>query len=300
LSGTGFLLRNLPFAIENDIAWRLNIRLRRRPSSAPFLSGDTFRTLAGHVIEENEEFFQKGERRQGIVFCASTLSENRLRTIRNEKEYVLIVHHGDVNLGESFLRALDSSLCRHCFGQNCFVRDPRITPLPIGLEDQWHHQHGNVRDFLRIRRSRVQKSPTIVWGFSLNTNPDERWPCYRALLKCRFAHEVPIGINSRLYKKFINRSMFIASPPGNGADCFRTWEALYLRIVPIVKRSVISEYFTSIGLPLLIVDDWREMISWTQDFLSEEYTRLLPGFSSEKLWLPYWNSQFQAHLSRGS
>jgi hypothetical protein len=297
VSGTGFLIRNLPFAIENDIAWRLNIRLRRRPSSAPFLSGDTLRTLAGQVIEEREEFFQNGESRQGVVFCASTLATDRLRTL-SEEGYVLIVHHGDVNLDDSFLRALDSSRCRHCFAQNCLVRDPRVTPLPIGLEDQWLHQHGNVRDFVRIRRARVRKSPTIVWGFSLHTNPDERWPCYRALLKCRSAHTVPTGINSRLYKKFINQSMFIASPPGNGADCFRTWEALYLRTVPIVKRSVMSEYFASLGLPLLVVDDWRQMTSWSRDFLAEEYARLLPAFSSEKLWLPYWSSEIQGHLGR--
>ena len=32
---------------------------------------------------------------------------------------------------------------------------------------------------------------------------------------------------------------FVASPSGNGLDCHRTWEALLLRSIPIVKVSVL-------------------------------------------------------------
>jgi hypothetical protein len=92
--------------------------------------------------------------------------------------------------------------------------------------------------------------------------------------------------------------MFIASPPGNGEDCHRTWEALYLRIIPVVKRSVMTEYFKSVGLPMLLVDDWREMTSWSEDYLSETYDKLMPGFESEALWLSYWKTQFDKYMGR--
>jgi hypothetical protein len=156
-----------------------------------------------------------------------------------------------------------------------------------------------VNDFLRLRRARkVKKVPGIVGGFNLKTNPDERWLCYRALLGQRLAVSLPIGINSRIYRKSIQPYMFIASPPGNGEDCHRTWEALYLRIIPVVKRSVMTEYFKSVGLPMLLVDDWREMTSWSEDYLSETYDKLMPGFESEALWLSYWKTQFDKYMGR--
>ncbi len=296
MSATGFLIRSLPFAVENDIAWRLNLRLHRRPSSAPFLSGDTFRCKADLVIEEDEEFSYRSADGQQLVFCASELAADFLTSKRLSRDFVLIVHHGDKNIGDDFLAKLDTSSCSHCFAQNCLVKDPRITPLPIGLEDQWHHQHGHVKDFTRLRKKTADKIPRIAWGFSLHTNPDGRWPCYRALWKNPVAVSLPEGLNSRLYHKSIYPYMFMASPPGNGEDCYRTWEALYLRIVPIVKRSVMTEFFASLGLPMVLVDDWREITSWDESYLVEIYQRLAPGFDSAALWLPYWETLFRRHL----
>lgn len=181
MSSTGFLLKNLPFAIENDIARRFNIRLHRRPTSAPFLSGDTFRLAADLVFEENEESARKPAGQQRIVFCASSRAADLLKARRLPERCLLIVHHGDANICDDFRALLDAGGCSHVFAQNCMVKDSRITPLPIGLEDQWRHQNGVVRDFVRLRRKPVDKIPRIVWGFNLGTSPDERWPCYRAL-----------------------------------------------------------------------------------------------------------------------
>ena len=237
---------------------------------------------------------KKGEN-QRIAFCASLLAADLLQAHRLPKGCTLIVHHGDVNIGSDFQRLLDKSGCAHVFAQNCLVQDPRITPLPIGLEDQWRHNNGIVRDFVQLRREAIQKIPRIVNAFNLNTNPDERWPCYRSLWRHPLAVGLSAGTNSRLYRKFVTRYMFMASPPGNGADCHRTWEAMYLRIVPIVKRSVMTEYFQQLGLPLYLVDDWRELSSFTEERLVEIYEQLKHGFDSDGLWLPYWQDQFSQY-----
>jgi hypothetical protein len=53
------------------------------------------------------------------------------------------------------------------------------------------------------------------------------------------------------------RYAFVVSPHGNGLDCHRTWESLVLGNIPIVKRSSIDALYE--GLPVVIVDDWREI-----------------------------------------
>jgi hypothetical protein len=50
---------------------------------------------------------------------------------------------------------------------------------------------------------------------------------------------------------------FVVSPHGNALDCYRTWEALLMGCIPIVKRSPIDYLYD--GLPVAIVDDWGEI-----------------------------------------
>ena len=49
----------------------------------------------------------------------------------------------------------------------------------------------------------------------------------------------------------------MVSPEGGGMDCHRTWEALALGCIPVVKRSAFSDLFQN--LPVLIVDDWSDI-----------------------------------------
>ena len=42
----------------------------------------------------------------------------------------------------------------------------------------------------------------------------------------------------------------------HGVDCHRTWEALYLKTIPIVDRSLVTEYFSQF-FPMVLVDNWN-------------------------------------------
>lgn len=65
---------------------------------------------------------------------------------------------------------------------------------------------------------------------------------------------------------------FVISPHGRGLDCFRTWEALFAGCIVIVKRSPLDTLYA--GLPVVIVDDWREitapnLTAWVRAFGSD-------------------------------
>jgi hypothetical protein len=62
--------------------------------------------------------------------------------------------------------------------------------------------------------------------------------------------------------------MFIPSPAGNGLDCHRTWEALYLGCVPVILK---NEFCGDKSWPILIVDDWDELIRQDKVELSRIY-----------------------------
>jgi hypothetical protein len=58
---------------------------------------------------------------------------------------------------------------------------------------------------------------------------------------------------------------FVISPHGNGLDCHRTWEALCLGCIVIVKKSPIDTLYTD--LPVLIIDNWSDFGGPKDEFL---------------------------------
>lgn len=58
-----------------------------------------------------------------------------------------------------------------------------------------------------------------------------------------------------IWKKYTNHK-FVVSTHGNGLDCHRTWEIIFLGGIVITKKSSLDPMFE--GLPVVIVNDWEE------------------------------------------
>ena len=98
------------------------------------------------------------------------------------------------------------------------------------------------------------------------------------------------------YYRRVAQRRFTLSPEGNGVDCHRTWEALYLKSIPIVQRSPEMQHFDD--LPMLFTDDYSEL---TPDYLEEQDSRILEtDYVIEKLYLSHWWDQIEATIARYS
>jgi len=82
---------------------------------------------------------------------------------------------------------------------------------------------------------------------------------------------------------------FVLSPHGGGLDCHRTWEAICLGCIPIVKTSGLDPLYTD--LPVLIVNEWRDVTPELLTRTVEEYKSRT--FRMEKLHLSYWMDQMR-------
>lgn len=212
------------------------------------------------------------------------------------KPFVLITHNGDLNIDATYLNLARDDRVVHWFAQNCILRHPKITAIPIGLENRRRHTNGVVRDYRGLQRRRSRKRMRVLYGFTLSTNEREREPALRALRRASIADPLE-RTNSREYRTRLEQYGFIASPPGNGVDCHRTWEALYLRTIPIVKRSAFYDSFPD--LPLLAVDDWSEICGWDADFLEKSYVMLSAAIDTTPfLNFGYWAAMIERSRSK--
>jgi len=286
-------LKNIPFRLESRLVRRWYRTTGGRPSSAPFLSGDGFRALTPWRYEPATaaSFDPAGVPEGAVVFCEAWLLEAFLKTVapRFAGPVTVLSANGDPNFTPEKLAWLPATVKR-LWTQNLDADHPRVEPLPIGLENARLHLNGIAADFRSLRRAAPPALNRILWGFSEVTNPSVRGLARRALEACPLADKQP-AVNARAYRKNARRYRFLASPPGNGLDCHRTWEALYLGVVPIVLRSVLTLRLEALGLPVWLVDSYDELASVTEAGLEARYQRLAGGFKNPALWMDFWKGR---------
>ena len=285
---------------------KINRRLRRafislsstpRKGSHPFISGDTFREWADFVYENGSKCKAEDIKEGSIVFLSGECLDEFFNKIHPNINccYKLITHNSDRGIGEKEISYIDHKVIRW-FAQNALVIHPKITPIPIGLESLSYSNAGRLSLFKNLAYPRNYKKDILV-NFNVLTNPKERKDCLEKMRKNKLANIVEKKISQRDYIKLLKSSLAVASPPGNGEDCHRTWEAILFGTIPIVKRSAFVEHFASLGLPLWIVEDYSEITSASEKELRKKCEVLLArsiGISKNLLAYHYWQGIIRA------
>lgn len=271
--------------IQARMARNLDRFLGRRPSSAPFLSGDTFRTLARWKWDEEEspnfgpEAIQAGD----IVFVSWHLG-SFLKDLASQVAvpFILVTSNSDQAIGAYHGELLEKTPIVRWYAVNVQVFHPKIVPIPLGLENARSHWYGEVTDFHRLRRFMPQaKTRFLCWGFAVKNNPTERESAQAVLRSLEGAEELK-ALDPFRYRRRLCQYALVASPPGNGPDCHRTWEALYLGVVPVVRKSVLTEAFVARGIPLVQLDRWED--------LSNLVPPTQPFSEPKALFFEYWKN----------
>jgi hypothetical protein len=254
------------------------------------------------------------------------------------KPYVIITGMDDMTFPEAVVGTFFDTLaqksplfCRW-FATNC--RDRRspcdkITPIPYGIDywtlsrrQSWTNTpmasaYTQDRHLSQLRKSTVHFSkrydasspsssssspptPRIYINFQFNLDGNgssERLSAYQTIPRDLMSiQETPCN----RYDTWgaYSQHVFVASPRGNGLDTIRTWEALMMGCIVIVRRlsdtpaatTVMEELYAD--LPVVIIDRWSDI---TRDFLDRilsEYSQRT--FRYDKLTMKYWIDRIEA------
>lgn len=288
-----------PKLVATFARMHLNRLLRRRPSSKPFISGDTFRALADHVWESGNELLDGDNVKHGdVIFCESTSVESLASQILGKLNVpvVLLLGNSDRNITNLEANILQSLKTQSIYAQNLTEPVSGINPLPIGIENAWLGKNGRTAGFRQSRRYSRSRKFRIMWTFSIATNAELRTLAAISLADCPVADYLG-DLSPREHRENLSTYAFIASPPGNGIDTHRTWEAMYLGSVPIVIRSHLTEFYKSLGLPIWLLDSYSELVGIDEDQLRNKYVELRPKFDSQALWIDFWADRIKSQTS---
>ena len=283
-------LRNLPFKINKKLLqWIIRFSEDPRPESFPYISGDTFRKHCDHIFDRTKTFRPQSVKANQTIFVQADMLKSFFEDLHPliSSPYILVSHNSDQNIGPEFFPFIDGKLI-HWFAQSLTAPHPKISPLPIGLENLHYQNHGVTSRFEKIRKNIPAKNSRVLAGFNVRTNPEERSAALNVLRQHSAVDLLERPLRPAEYLERLATYKFVASPAGNSLDCIRTWEALYVRVVPIVKRSVISDFFRDLGLPLLVVKEWEDLKNIDEAGLAKIYGDLEGRFEHDALWFPYW------------
>lgn len=116
-----------------------------------------------------------------------------------------------------------------------------------------------INTLLYLRKKYKNKKDKIFCDVHLSCNEkfnNERKKVKDILEKEKHLEFLKLRTNqNNIWEKYANHK-FTISTHGNGLDCHRTWEIMFLGSIVITKTSSLDKMFE--GLPVIIVDDWDE------------------------------------------
>lgn len=219
-----------------------------------YITGNKFKRLADYVLDEG------GFRRTGIVndtpvyFVKTDLVEVFFTNHAPASPYKLITHNSDYNITDYYLKYLQDSNLVRWFAQNVNTRHPKVESIPIGLANEiW--AHGEEAVMQKAVNANNPKNTTLYCNFNVSTNRESRTACLDFMNRNNVTMAKASDFNT--YLQELSKSLFTLSPDGNGIDCHRTWEALYLKTIPVVVRSIHTEFYRT--LPILVIESWEAL-----------------------------------------
>jgi hypothetical protein len=272
-----------------------------------------------------------GPHADGTVIWVNTIHVSRFIADilpRIEGRFVLVTGRENISTaGFDIEQVLAHPGLSHWFMENYehpahYLETGRVTPLPLGLNyhkldpaspnqsrDMGLPAPPGVQqlDFKAIRKriAPIRTRPLKVYcNFHLNMDTFlrhhhaqkraiARAEAYEALRDKPFVILEPRQAPRHVVWERHAEAVFEASPRGNSIDCHRTWEALLLHSIPIVKSTLLDPLYD--GLPVAIVQDWSEVTperleSWLSDFA--------PWFDQPpppQLYSKFWIARFHAY-----
>jgi len=145
---------------------------------------------------------------------------------------------------------LESPMITRWLANNVQMIHPKLISVPVGIG--FDHERSGAHPILaETMEANLPKKALVYASYTLGTNTPARKKCFE---------ETDIlypwtGFRENL--EAIARSLFVISPCGGGVDCYRHWEALYLKTIPIVTDDNLNIRFYR-DLPFVLIKDWSE------------------------------------------
>lgn len=227
---------------------------------------------------------------KGIIFCKTDYLEQLFNELKDypDGEYKLITHLSDYGINERIF-AHKPVCIKKWYAQNVEYQHSDLIPIPIGIENHIGESKGtciNLQFWENYELNcKYRKQYHLYSNFTIK-NHASRQDWYQHLKHQEFGFSEPTSYEHYLHD--MHHAYFCASPRGNGLDCHRTWEALYMDCIPIVPKHFIYDTFDA---PIIQIENVKII---TPEWLHEQvlnYNISKFQFNKNILTFEYWKNK---------
>lgn len=242
-----------------------------------------------------------------VPFSKIDFWQKEVAAIRKDTNTVFVTHQGDNPVTQFMVNSIPRNV-KVWFALNSIATSTancKVVGLPLGLNNvdyvesktstnknystNFSHIAPFQENILKARKERKNKDfKNLVYSnFSLETNFSQRVTCKTYFSDKNFVTtEEPTKTHFEYLLETLKHP-FVLSPPGNGIDCIRIWESMYLGRIPIVLNSSTIRQFDS--LPILFVNSWEDV---TENLLND-FLEKTENSNLSMLYLSYWKELIQ-------
>ena len=151
----------------------------------------------------------------------------------------VISHNSDYTFGQEILPHIPQNIEKFWCQNYNYIETDVVKSLPIGLErKRWFPEQRKQEVLKDMMSIDIGRDELVYMNFNISTTPI-RMQIYEDLKDKQFINKEMVGNGGNYENYLINlkKHKFVVSPPGNGIDCHRNWEAIYLGCIPIVLNS---------------------------------------------------------------
>lgn len=169
------------------------------------------------------------------------------------------------------------------FTSNCQIQDERVVPIPFGINPDALKPIKVIIDY--IPSMKIERTNKVVACWSNTTN--QRAYIKSALDKSMFYTD---SCDQHEFFRRLLSSKYCLCPEGNGLDCYRILECLYLGCVPIIVSNLVNPIWQKayqIGLPIVRPNEIGGCLSnlMATDITLERF-KLSPA-----IYMEYWKER---------
>jgi hypothetical protein len=249
------------------------------------ITGNSFKLISDDFLDEEKPFLDISKKPKIIFLKTDWIELFKTKILpKIDYKFKLITHNADRSAPSGNLDLLEDSRLERWYSMNCDIEHTKLQPIPIGMaNEKW--AHGDKSVLVNAVNKKIERNNLVYCNYDVSTSPHKRLDVLKILKGKGF---VDIDMQKRPYSEYLEKLKsykYVISPPGNGIDCHRIWESIYLGVVPIVEKSTTLDFFKD--LPILFVDTYDNI---NEDMLIEHYDTCV-NKNNEKAFFSFYSRQ---------
>ena len=177
-----------------------------------------------------------------------------------EMKFIIFTNLEDTPLDEYIFDCIPDNVLRVC-AVNSIVWNEKVIPAPYGVQRRMSLNDDRIevlQTHMNKESTKVPRSFRLLYvGINENSH-EERKGLTKKFLDETWATVETGRVDFETYLDRMWRCKFVLCPRGNAIDCHRNWETIYMRRVPVMKRTPFLEELYK-DYQVLFVDDYSEV-----------------------------------------